>query len=163
MQSHSLASFSHVRRSGFKRWFWDRSNHASSVERYRTCQYQSIVRSSYPRTRPLTAGNLRPKTSSTGSYHGYFAVCSTDASIVVSDFNAQLGHLAETEGHTRSRFSSPADRTDNIDRLVYIYPDHKLFLVTTNFNIKSIYGRIWRPPSPSQRWGEINHTAVGHQ
>lgn len=52
---------------------------------------------------------------------------------VVSDFNAQLAYLAETESHTVKGFSFVIHRANNGDRLVEVCSDHRLYLADTIF------------------------------
>ena len=90
-------------------------------------------------------------------------VRATDVVVVAGDFNAQLGRLDESERYLGGRFTIPANRTDNDDRLLQLCTDHNLFLANTNFSHKKKHLFTWRPPSSSQSWTQIDHIAIGYR
>lgn len=73
---------------------------------------------------PVTTAALKPKTSPPLELsRSLRIVFSRDILVVASDFNTQLGYLAETAGHIRDRFSVPIDRADNVGNLIWVYSD----------------------------------------
>nr|CAX83711.1 endonuclease-reverse transcriptase [Schistosoma japonicum] len=87
----------------------------------------------------------------------------SDIVVVAGDFNAQIGSLDQTERHLGGYFSVPAQRTDNGDHLLQLCSDNRLFLANTNFRHKERHRLTWRPPSPRQRWTQIDHIAISHR
>ncbi|CAH8439570.1 unnamed protein product [Schistosoma margrebowiei] len=87
----------------------------------------------------------------------------SDIVIVAGDFNAQIGSLSQTERHLGGYYIIPAQRTDNGDRLLQLCSDSRLFLANTNFKHKERHRLTWRPPTPNQRWTQINHIAISHR
>ncbi|CAH8430348.1 unnamed protein product [Schistosoma haematobium] len=87
----------------------------------------------------------------------------SDIVLVAGDFNAQIGSLNQTERHLGGYFSIPTQRTDNGDRLLQLCSDNRLFLANTNFKHKERHRLTWRPPTPNQRWTQIDHIAISHR
>ncbi|CAH8485715.1 unnamed protein product [Schistosoma margrebowiei] len=87
----------------------------------------------------------------------------SDIVLVGGDFNAQIGSLNQTERHLGGYFSVPAQRTDNGDRLLQLCSDNRLFLANTNFKHKERHRLTWRPPTPNQRWTQIDNIAISHR
>ncbi|CAI2723096.1 unnamed protein product [Schistosoma spindalis] len=87
----------------------------------------------------------------------------SDIVLVAGDFNAQVGSLNETERHLGGYFIIPAQRTDNGDRLLQLCSDNRLFSANTNFKLKERHCLTWRPPTPYQRWTQIDHIAISHR
>ncbi|CAH8429248.1 unnamed protein product [Schistosoma intercalatum] len=79
------------------------------------------------------------------------------------DFNAQIGSLNRKERHLGGYFSILVQRTDNGDRLLQLCSDNRLFLANTNFKHKERHCLTWQPPTPKQRWTQIDHTAISHR
>ncbi|CAH8440761.1 unnamed protein product, partial [Schistosoma bovis] len=86
----------------------------------------------------------------------------SDRVLLAGDFNAQIGSLNQTERHLGGYFSIPAQGTDNGDRLLQLCSENRLFLAKTNFKHKKRHRLTWRPPTPNQRWAQIDHIAISH-
>ncbi|PXX94221.1 hypothetical protein DF185_23070, partial [Marinifilum breve] len=87
----------------------------------------------------------------------------SDIVLVGGDFNAQIGSLNQTERHLGGYFSIPTQQTDNGDRLLQLCSDNRLFLASANFKHKERHRLTWRPPTPNQRWTQIDHIAISHR
>lgn len=89
------------------------------------------------------------------------SVRSTDV-VIVGDFSAQPGYLAEAERHIGSPFSALANRTNKSDHFIHVCPDHRLFLEKANFHHKKQNRIIWRPHKPLRQRNQIDHIVIGH-
>lgn len=52
---------------------------------------------------------------------------------------------------------------DNEVCLLQLCSDYCLFLVSTHFKHEDRYCATYRPPTPTQRWIQINHTGIGRR
>ncbi|CAH8453374.1 unnamed protein product [Schistosoma guineensis] len=53
--------------------------------------------------------------------------------LLADDFNAQVGRLNQAERHLGGYSGIPDQRTDNVDRLLQLCSDGRLFLTSTDF------------------------------
>ena len=86
-----------------------------------------------------------------------------DVVVLAGDMNAQVGRIASSEKHLGGSFGIQMNRTDNDDRLLQLCADHKLYLISINFEHKKCQTVTWRSKNPVHPSTQIDHIAISYR
>ncbi|KER32650.1 hypothetical protein T265_12768, partial [Opisthorchis viverrini] len=87
---------------------------------------------------------------------------SSDTVVVDGGMNAQVGRLSAAETRLGGRLGLDTRRTDNGDRLLQMYANHRLSLCSTNFRNSGNRLTTWCPPTNQSRI-QADHITVGYR
>ena len=77
--------------------------------------------------------------------------------MLAGDMNAQVGRIKSSKKHLDGLFGIPTNQTDNGDQLLQLYANHKLYLISTNFE-----GKKSQTVNNSNNPAQIDHIVISY-